>query len=258
MNAEQLLKALRSGEPVYGTRVVSTSPLWPQATADAGIDFVFLDLEHIPLSRERLTWMCSLFEARGVVPIVRIYEPNPNLATAALDGGAAGIIAPYIETVEQARVLRGAVKLRPLKGEKLHAVLSQDAQPNDSIRDYLNANNKSNLLFLNIESEPALNNLEKILAVPGIDALLVGPHDLTVNLGVPEQYDHPRFREAISLIIRSARENKVAAGVHFFADVNQQIAWIKEGANIIVHATDVELFRDTLKRDIAEMRRSIT
>ena len=125
MTRKQLRTALRSGQRVYGTLIVSDSPRWPAQVAQIGLDFVFIDTEHISIDRKALSWMCQTYSALGLPPIVRIPAPDPYAATMALDAGAAGIIAPYIETVEQVRALRGATKLRPIKGARLEAVVER-------------------------------------------------------------------------------------------------------------------------------------
>ncbi len=181
----------------------------------AGLDFVFLDTEHAVLDRSTLAWMCQTYAGLGLAPIVRIPAPDPYLASQVIDGGAAGVIAPYVESVSQVRQLRGAVKLRPLKGERLSRVLSGDEELESTVREYLATYNRGNLCIINIESVPALNALDDILAVPDIDALLIGPHDLSINLGIPEQYSHPRFEEAVQTVIKKGRAAGVGVGIHY-------------------------------------------
>src|SRR5262249_6912174 len=100
---------------VYGTMIVSPSPHWPAAVKSAGADFVFIDTEHIAIDRTTLAWMCQTYRALGLAPLARIPSPDPYQATVALDNGASGVLAPYVETPEQARRVRGAGQLRPLK-----------------------------------------------------------------------------------------------------------------------------------------------
>ena len=125
MSVRRIRQSLRSGRFVYSTLVASTSPHWTTALGDAGIDFVFIDTEHIPIGRETLSWMCRACSAIGVPPVVRVPSPDPFEATKVLDGGAAGVIAPYVETAEQVRGLVGATRLRPLKGQRLQAALER-------------------------------------------------------------------------------------------------------------------------------------
>ena len=124
MTGKQLNEKLRKGEPLLGTLIVSPSPRWPQVVVGCGLDFVFIDTEHIAIDRHPLSWMCHTYAALGLPPIVRIPSPDPYEATKILDGGAVGVeLTPYVETADQVRALRGAVKLRPLKGEKLGGIL---------------------------------------------------------------------------------------------------------------------------------------
>src|ERR1041384_6156770 len=109
MNSTQLRAAIRGGNRAYGTLIVADSPRWPAQVVQIGLDFVFIDTEHIAIDRKELSWMCQTYAALGLPPLVRIPSPDPFAATIALDAGAAGVVAPYIETTEQVRALRGAV-----------------------------------------------------------------------------------------------------------------------------------------------------
>ena len=123
MNGTELGHALRNGRRAYGTLIVSPSPSWPNLVATIGLDFVFIDTEHIPIDRHDLSWMCRTYRAMNIAPVVRIPSPDPYQACTVLDGGACGVVAPYIESAEQVQKLVGAVKLRPIKGRKLNQIL---------------------------------------------------------------------------------------------------------------------------------------
>ena len=254
MTPRELADALHDGRRVYGTCVLSPSPLWPDMVVHAGADFVFIDTEHIPIDRNQLSWMCALFNALGAPPIVRIPAPQAHLACMALDSGAAGIVAPYMETVEQVDELRGAVKLGPLKGRLLRDALRDPSTLPEQTASFIKQRNTGRLLLINIESIPALEALDNLLAVPGLDALLLGPHDLSVNLGVPEQFDHPLFLDAIKMVITRAREVGVGVGVHYSWGIDRQIEWAQMGANLIIHANDLVLARQALSNDFARFR----
>jgi len=277
MNGRELSEALRSGRRVYGTMVVAPCPRWPGIVRGAGLDFVFIDTEHNALDRHQLAWMCEAFRAAGVAPIVRIPEPDPYRACMVLDGGAEGIIAPYVETPEQVQALRGAVRFRPLKGKHLAQALAAPSSLQSSsfsssssssslpspplepeLAAYLARRNAGTVLIVNIESTPAMAALDDILAVPGLDAVLIGPHDLSCSLGIPEQYAHPRFEEAVRTIFRKARARNVGAGIHFWTSLEPQIRWAKEdGANLIIHSGDVMLFSQALGADLNALRNAL-
>ncbi|HZS06809.1 MAG TPA: aldolase/citrate lyase family protein [Blastocatellia bacterium] len=254
MNGSQLRAALRGGQRVYGTLIISTSPQWPAAVRATGVDFVFIDTEHITIDRTTLAWMCQTYRALGLAPVVRIPEPDPYQATVALDDGACGVLAPYVETPGQAKRLRGAVKLRPLKGRLLEGVLNGERQLASPLAEYVDERCSNNVLMINIESVPAIEALDEILSVPGIDAVQVGPHDLSCSLGVPEQYEDPRFEGAIQTIIAKSRAHGVGVGVHFWDGIEHEIRWVRSGANLIVHSGDIALFANALRASIRRFR----
>lgn len=256
MNASSLLQALHAGRRVYGTLIVSDSPRWPATVAKIGLDFVFIDTEHIALDRGILSWMCQTYAALGLAPIVRIPSPDPYQACMALDGGAAGIVAPYVETVEQVQALRGAVKLRPIKGRKLADVLAgREVEP--VLAEYQARACAENILVINIESQAAIENLDALLSVEGVDVALIGPHDLSCNLGVPEDYGNPRFDEAVRTIFRTARKHGVAAGIHSWMGVEREISWMEDGLNFLIHSADIIAMRELLAGDLARIRKAM-
>ncbi|GAB3257539.1 aldolase/citrate lyase family protein [Larkinella harenae] len=252
-----LLQKLREGQNVYGTCITSTAPMWPVTLQRAGLDFVFLDTEHIPLDRAELARLCQIFRAYQITPIVRIPKPDPFLACQVIDGGAVGVIAPYLESTDEVLGLVGATKYRPLKGERLNQYLSGKVPMPDDLRQYLETHNAGNICIANIESVPALERLDDLLSVPGLDAVFIGPHDLSVSLGVPEQYDHPEFKAAVRKIIHTTRAKGLSVGIHFSLSPERQIEWVKEGVNIIVHSFDLALFGQRLRSDISTIKAAV-
>ncbi|HEY6169225.1 MAG TPA: aldolase/citrate lyase family protein [Verrucomicrobiae bacterium] len=253
MNPQELAQALRAGRTVFGTCIVSPSPKWPRALEGSGLDFVFLDTEHVALDRAQLSWMCQTYSRMGLPPVVRIPSPDPFAACMVLDGGAGGVIAPYIESVAQVQALRGAVKFRPVKGERLSQRLSGGPfEP--ALENYLRERNTQPLI-INIESTPAMRALDEILAVPDLDAVLIGPHDLSCSLGMPEEYDRPEFLAACETIFRKARAAGIGAGIHFSGSVEQLARFHELGANLLIHSSDITIFGTHLRLEIAEVKR---
>ena len=261
MNGKTMREKLHIGERVYGTMIVAESPRWPSAAAGAGIDFAFIDTEHPAHDREKMSWYCQLFEAHGVVPVVRIPSPSPYEASAALDGGARGVIAPYIETVEQVRAHVGAVKYSPHKGERLAKHMSGEEPLEPELKDYLLKRNENNIAIVNIESIPALEALDEMLDVEGLDAVLIGPNDLTTNLAIPNQYDHPRYIEAVDMVLTKARAKGIGFGNHIVyggVGKEQEIRWAKMGANLIVHSIDIIAFRNGISQEIESIKAALS
>lgn len=257
MDIQEFLDHLKKGQRLYGTAILSPSPLWPSAVKSTGVDFVFIDTEHIPLDRTILAQMCLAYKGYGLPPLVRIPSPDPHEARKVLDGGASGILAPYVESPGQVRELVGATKLRPLKGERLREALHDRDTLESELKDYLSNWNRENFLMINIESVPAMERLDRILAEPGLDGIVIGPHDLSLSLGLPEQYHHPRFKEAVRHIISKVRESGLSVGIHFSREAELQIQWAKAGANIIMHSSDIALFKQRLSEDLAVIRNAL-
>lgn len=259
MNGSELCKALKNGMRVYGTSIVSTSPEWPVQVQRLGLDFIFIDLEHVAIDRASLSWMCHTYSAMNIAPVVRIPNPDPHQARMAIDAGAQGIVAPYIENAAQVELLRGAVKLRPIQGKRLQELLDDVPEAPGSELDTYIAERNQCALIANIESVPAMESLDKILAVPQLDAVLIGPHDLSCSLGIPEQYDHPKLGRAVRSILRKARENNIGAGIHYImGDIEQEIRWIKEEkANLILHRADLIVFIQGMRREIQKIKTAL-
>ena len=257
MTGREIIQALHDGRRVFSSAIVGISPQWPDLAKKTGIDFVFVDTEHIPLDRQTLSYLCQTYTALGLPPVVRIPCNDPFEACKALDAGAGGVIGPYLETPEQVRALAGAVKWRSLKGRRLHDALRDPNTLEPELRAYLEQRNGDKILIANIESVPAIDNLDAICAVAGLDAVLIGPHDLSCSLGIPEQYSHPRFDEAVRTIFRVAREHGVGAGIHYWLGLEQEVAWAKAGGNLVMHSSDLAAFSRTLTAEIEQLRKAL-
>jgi len=254
MNGHTFAEALRHGRRVYGTCILSPSPQWPPTLQGAGLDFVFIDTEHIALDRAQLSWMCRTYAAMEIAPVVRIPCPDAIQAAIAVDAGAAAVIAPYVESADQVRALVGAVKGGPIKGERLQESLAGRALLEPVLAHYIQRRNAGHSVIVNIESVPAMRALDSILAVSGIDAILIGPHDLSCSLGIPEAYSAPQFDEAVRDIITRARAAGVSAGYHFWGDLEREARWARYGANLIIHSSDLTLFSAALRGDLTALR----
>jgi 4-hydroxy-2-oxoheptanedioate aldolase len=258
MTGREIREALRGGRLVFSTAAVAVCSLWPKLLQQAGLDFVFVDSEHAPLGRETLSALCLAYAGANLRTVVRIPSPDPFEAAKVLDGGASGFIAPYVETAEQVRELTAVARYRPLKGARVAMALSDPQTLEPELRSYLHDRNADTIFIVNIESVPAIENLDQILAVGSVDSVLIGPHDLSCSLGIPEQYDHPRFDQAVRQIFRVARQHQVGAGIHFWTNTRQEIEWAQSaGANLIMHASDATLFGQSLRRELNEIRAAL-
>ncbi len=257
ISSSALYDNLNRGHRVYGTIIVSSSPHWPSVIADCGLDFVFIDTEHMSLNRETIMVMCQMYSGVGITPVVRIPVADPGQISMMIDAGAEGIIVPYIEDADTLGRLVGPVKYGPVKGEKLEGILNKREILDENLAMYLKKRNQKRFLWAMIESKAGVENLEEILLVNGLDGVIIGPHDLSCSLNIPEQYDDPIFIEAAEKIVRKCGEHEMPCGIHFSGSVNRQLDWIKKGIRIIVHSSDLALIKRALAGDITEIKSAV-
>lgn len=254
MNGQALKAALNGGECVYGAMFVQTRVgNGDHRLREMGLNFVIVDNEHAPYSRsETAGWMRKL-GASGIVPMVRVPIPASHYVTMALDAGAQGILAPYVERVEQVQEVVGAAKYLPLKGEALHRAVTTGEFPSEETRRHLEERNKNNVLIIGIESTAALERLDELVSVPGVDAAFVGPNDLSIQLGIPADYDHPRYLEAVDHVFDTCRDKGVSLVIHFFSHEMAQ-PWIERGICFILYGSDRRGIGDAMKQDLDFLR----
>ena len=160
MNGAELKAKMKKDGYIYGTHIVGlSSPVTASWIAGTGMDFVFICQEHIPLTREEVSNMCQLFSSYGVSPMVRIPYPDKNLAVIAAEGGAQGIVVPYVEELSQVEDIINALKYRPIKGKYLEDILAGETPVPKKLADYMAQLNKDLYVVAGIESLPAIENL---------------------------------------------------------------------------------------------------
>jgi 4-hydroxy-2-oxoheptanedioate aldolase len=254
MNGEELKQKVAAGGIVYGTMLsMSRNPRWATPMSAFGLDYVVIDTEHSPRGRDDVADFLAAFNSTGVVPIVRVPIPDSHYVTMALDAGAHGVLAPYCETVEEVTEVVGAAKWRPLKGALVKKLMETGEFPSEASKTYLENRNRNSVCIIGIESVPAIENLENILAVSGIDAIFVGPNDLSISVGVPDQYDHPDYEDALRRIISTCRAHGTPVLCH-----HQTIAltqkWLREGARFVLYSSDARTMHNGFREEFAAIK----
>lgn len=254
MNGYELKQRMDGGGIVYGTMLsMSRNPRWSTAMANFGLDYVIIDTEHSPRGRDEVADFLAAFNFTGVVPIIRVPIPDSHYVTMALDAGAQGILAPYCETVDEVKEVVAAAKWRPLKGAGVRDVIDSGVFPSQATKEYLERRNQNNICIIGIESVPAIENLDNILQVPGIDAIFVGPNDLSISLGVPDQYDHPDYEEALREVLRICSAHNVPNLFHH-QSVALSVKWLKEGARFVLYSSDARTMHNGFREEFGQIQ----
>jgi 4-hydroxy-2-oxoheptanedioate aldolase len=255
MLGSEIRKHLASGGKVFGTMM--ENPANPKQLGfflATGIDFVFIDNEHQPLGREVTAQACQFFASNNIAAVVRIPKADPAAACMSIDGGAQGIIAPYVECDRQVWDIICAVKYRPLKGKSLTLLRETGRFPSPETERYLLAMNRHHLVIIMIESREGIDRLDGLLAFREVDAVLIGPNDLSISLGVPDGYDSPLFRDAVTEVMRKSRQAGKGFGLHF-DEFQHNEYWVERGANFTVFSRDTFGACQYLRTGIERLRK---
>jgi 2-keto-3-deoxy-L-rhamnonate aldolase RhmA len=256
MTGENIRNSLHRGDRVYGTHVTGLSnAVVTRLMGTAPLDYVFICNEHMPLDRTETSLLAQHFSCMGISPIVRIPVPNAALAAMAFDAGAEGVVAPYVEEVDEVRALVGAAHFRPLKGRQRRDILDGKRQPNEETRSFLRRFNRNHYVIIGIESVAAYENLDALIGVEGVDGVFMGPHDLSVSIGAPEQWHNPTLLRLIEDVIRRCRAAGIGVGVHLspIFTPEQTAVFTSLGMNWILDGADITHATQSLKQRRADL-----
>lgn len=258
MKGTILKTKLHQGECVFGTHIISyMNPVAAALTAEIALDFAFFCTEHIPIDRTELSTLCHFYASRGISPIVRVPTCNETQIAAALDGGAEGIVVPYVETVEEVNRAVAAVNYRPIKGRQLETFMKDRKAIPENMQQFLSRFNASRYLIIGVESVEAMDNLESLISIDGVDGVFLGPHDITTSMGIPEEYENPKFLDAIEDVIRRCRKASVGVGIHiklFTIREENLLRFLRAGMNWIINGSDVTIMRDAMNAQLSRLR----
>ncbi len=233
-----------SKDPSFGTWVSSSSIVALDALRGVGFEWFMIDTEHAPVNPETLASMVSLLAEGSATPLVRVGDVNQYLVKQALDAGAHGILAPLVSTEAQARSLVAFAKYPPagVRG----AAAAAASRYGTELAAYLRNANAETLVGVQIETREALDNLEAIAGVDGVDLLFVGPTDLTLNLGLLDDRKNPKVREAMRRVVETCERHGKIAGT-LVVDTEEKHAAVEIGFRFISLASDVRFLLNGAK-----------
>jgi 2-keto-3-deoxy-L-rhamnonate aldolase RhmA len=238
-----------SSGPSFGTWISSSSPVNVDALKGLGFEWLMLDTEHSPLNPETTAAMSAILGGEGPVPLVRVGNVDPYLIKQALDGGARGVLVPLVNTAEQARAVVSYAKYPP-QGVRGAAAAAASRYGLDLAR-YLREANQETLVGVQIETREALENLEAIASVDGVDLLFVGPTDLTLNLGLIDQRSHPDVQSAMRRVVEACRRHGKVPGTLVVSREEKKRA-LEIGFRFISLASDVRFLLEGARHFLAE------
>jgi len=250
-----LARALRAGETVFGGWSALGVPLLAETLARDGFPAVALDAQHGLWDINGLITGISAIYAAGAAPLVRMPLNDFALAARALDFGAEGIIAPMINTAEDARRFAAAAKYPPLGERSWGPLRAMTLQGRNVATDYLREANEGTLTLAMIETKTALANIDAIAATDGIDALFIGPYDLATALSNGKAQDilAPEVEAAVDKICAAAKKAGKIPGI-YCRDGARAAAMAKRGFRFITMGSDLGFFRDGATAQMKAMK----
>lgn len=251
MRNNLLKEKLARGEACRGIWLGLPSAQSARLLARLPVDWLVIDSEHAPIGVETQAQMvASIAEANGPAPLVRISQSSTENIKQALDAGAYGVIAPMINTREEVERVVAWSKFPPA-GQRSFGSAYAGLAFNLSMPDYLHQANEQTLTIIQVESQTALNNLDDMFAVPGVDLAFVGPVDLSISLGLdplPEN-PHPIFLEALQEIQRAALAHHLPLGI-YCSNGKAAAERIRQGFLLVNIASDVNLLQRGLLAEL--------
>ncbi|MCH2658741.1 MAG: aldolase/citrate lyase family protein [Dehalococcoidia bacterium] len=258
MDGINLKQTLSSGGFVFGCMLSGMGTTRFRRTLEGSdLDYVVIDSEHGSRDRKEIQELCQMLRDINVAPIVRIPVPMAHWVAMALDAGAAGILVPYCETIEEVQECVATAKWHPLKGEYLRRAVEENILPSDDSKKYLEARHAETVIIIGIESEPAYQRLDTILEVKGIDGIFVGPNDMTTSLGIPDQVTNPKYLEVLSNIIKKSESHSIPVMIHQ-QTIETSIKAIELGARFILHSSDSRFMQSAMQEQMSHLRNRVS
>ena len=258
MLAETIKRKLKAGETSIGLWMSMGHVSIAEILASAGYDWIVVETEHTAIDVSEVLRLLIAIEGRGAVPLVRLAWNDPIQAKAVMDSGAAGVIVPMVNTKEEAELAVKSVKYPPdgFRGVGLARAQGYGVD----FDEYMECANRDGLLMLQIEHINAVNNIDEILSVPGIDGTYIGPYDLSCSMGLPGQLNHPDVEAAKQKVLEATRQRGLVPGIHL---VHPEMAkdelgrHVEQGYRFIALGTDILFLGDSAREMHDEARRTL-
>ncbi len=254
MRSNTVKHSLQNGGTSIGTFVFEFNTTGiGRIAAEAGAEFVMFDMEHSGWSIETIRMLTATTRSTSMIPMVRIPATEYHFIARALDVGVMGIMVPMVESAAQAKTIAASARY-PLLGRRGAAFgVAHDDYIGGDIVEKMNSANREVLLIALIETAAGVKNVDEIAAVDGIDVLWIGHYDLTNSLGIPGQFDHPGFHEAVATILDACRRHNKIPGF-MAADVSAGKSLLDQGYRMIACGGDIWLYQAALRSGVEALQ----
>lgn len=249
-----LKSKLKAGKVTIGSWITIGDESVAEIMARAGFDWLTIDMEHSAITLDKAQNLIRVIGLCGVVPLVRVGENDPVIIKRVMDSGAHGVIVPMVNSGDEAEAAVKAVKYPPVGKRGVGLARAQGyGLEFDKYKRWVN---KESLVIVQVEHIEAVNNLDDILSVDGVDGFIVGPYDLSGSMGIPGEFDNPKLKRALKEIMVVAKRHNVAPGFHSVPpDGAEAIKRIREGYVFLGFSFDALLLGAKIREEFAGIRK---
>lgn len=247
---------LNAGKLCVGVSITFTDPTVTEALAPS-VDYVWIDTEHNPMSLESVTGHLIAARACGTAALVRVPTSETAYLKRTLDAGAEGIIVPQIRSADEVRRVVADCRYPP-QGQRGFGPRRPSNYGRIGGDEYIKEMNENIFVVIQIEHINAVNDLDDILTIPGLDSIVIGPQDLSGSMGLLGQVDHPDVVRVIETIIAKTRAAGVFLGMGMGADADYAIRWARKGVQWVQLGCDFSYMLQEVDRLVSHVHRRLT
>ncbi|MBT5399563.1 2,4-dihydroxyhept-2-ene-1,7-dioic acid aldolase [bacterium] len=241
-----LKQQLKNRELTIGSWITLGNTSIAEILANAGYDWLVVDLEHTTISLDQAGELIRTIELSGVPSLVRLTSNDENQIKRVMDAGATGIVVPMVKNVDDAKSAVAATRYPPLGNRGIGLARAQ--KYGVAFQEYLKWQNDGPVVVVQIEHIDAVDNLKDILNVEGVDAFIIGPYDLSCSMGIPGEFDSPKFKKIMESIISISNDVNAVSGLHVVEpDLVKLDRAIKVGHKFIAYSVDIRMLDVTAR-----------
>lgn len=253
MKLNSLKTKLKRHELTIGSWITLGHPSIAEIMSNAGFEWLTIDMEHSAITLDLAQQLIQVIELCGVVPLVRVGENHPTLIKRVMDAGSHGVVVPMVNSKEDAINAVNAVKYPP--AGKRGVGLARAQGYGTAFEKYKEWVDRDSIVIVQIEHIKAVDNLEAILSVDGVDGFIIGPYDLSGSLGVPGEFENPKVIEALEEIRRVSARSKVSAGYHVVPPKTELVEQaIIDGYTFIAYSVDFLFLGEMCRQGLRDIR----
>jgi 2-keto-3-deoxy-L-rhamnonate aldolase RhmA len=257
MRPNSLRAALSAGKPVFGTMIQElTSTVVPILLANAGYDFAFIDMEHGPFTIESATELIRALRLTGLAPLVRVPDSQYHLISRVLDAGAEGFMVPRVESREQVEYIVSCAKYPPLGKRGASVMKGHNDFKRADLYEFTQTMNRENLVILQIERKEAVDHIDELFSVPGVDAAIIGPKDLALSIGRPEDFNDPETQAAMAKVLESGLRHGKYIGLHT-PNIQTLLEWHQKGMRLLTWSSDLEMLKAACESGLGQLKNGV-